>query len=221
MNDHPSGIRYVLFDLDDTVYARDKGLMDLISRRISEYMEQRLGMDPKTVKELRQRYYERYGTTGRGLFIHHSLDLEDYFSFVHDVPVEELLRRDGDLDQMLEGLDAEKVIFTNATTRHARRVLRALGIERHFARIIDIHDLEFIPKPDIRAYKKVLKLLKARPEECMLVEDRVRNLTPGKALGMSTVLVGGTEPAEGADFVLEDITELGKLLEHPRAPEGQ
>jgi len=224
MDENNDAIKYVLFDLDETIYAKDNGLMDLVSERISDYMRSHLGMDSKTVEELRLRYYKEYGTTGRGLYLHHDLDVEDYFSFVHDVPVEKFLKPDRRLDQMMASLDAVKVIFTNATGDHARRVLRALGIEGHFQRIIDIRDLDYVAKPDIRAYHKALKLLYARPEECMLVEDRPLNLKPGKALGMMTVLIGSQRVAEGADFALEDVTELGDLVERiqsSRRAEGQ
>ncbi len=224
MKENDATIEYVLFDLDETIYAKDNGLMDLVSERISDYMRSYLGMDSKTVEELRLKYYQEYGTTGRGLYLHHDLDLEDYFSFVHDVPVEKLLKPDRRLDQMMATLDAEKVIFTNATADHARRVLRALGIEGHFLRIIDIRDLDYVAKPDIRAYHKALKLLDARPEECMLVEDRPLNLKPGKELGMMTVLIGNQRHAEGVDFVLEDIAEVGELVERIRSSrraEGQ
>lgn len=214
-------IRNVLFDLDETVYPKDTGLMDLVSRRITEYMSQRMGIDPETVSELRLEYYERYGTTGRGLFLHHDFDVEDYFSFVHDLPVEEFLKPNGRLDQMLEELQPRKVIFTNATTEHAQRVLRALGIERHFSRLIDIRDLKYLPKPDLRAYRKVLEILSAQPEECILVEDRLRNLKPGKDLGMITVLIGNQSAADGADFVLQDVTEVGKVLERIQSDADQ
>ena len=210
-------IRHVLFDLDETVYAKESGLMDLISQRISDYMISRLGMDSKTVNELRLRYYKKYGTTSRGLYLHHKLDSEDYFSYVHDVPVEKSLKPNHRLDHMLATLEAQKAIFTNATADHALRVLRALGIDEHFQQIIDIRDLEHIPKPDIRAYHKALKLLNARPEECVLVEDHSSNLKPGKELGMTTVLIGNQHVAEGVDFVLEDVTELGKLVERIRS----
>ncbi|TKJ30785.1 MAG: pyrimidine 5'-nucleotidase [Chloroflexi bacterium B3_Chlor] len=213
-------IEYVLFDLDETMYSKDNGLMEMVSQRISDYMSERMGIDHETVAELRREYYERYGTTGRGLFLHHDLDEEDYFAFVHDLPVEDFLKPDDRLDRMLWDLRAGKFIFTNATAEHARRVLQALGIERHFQRIIDIRDLEYVPKPDIRAYQRVLKLLSARPEECVLVEDRVRNLIPGKELGMTTVLIGNQRVAEGADFVVEDVAEVGELVNRIRSGES-
>jgi putative hydrolase of the HAD superfamily len=206
-------VRYVLFDLDETMYPKETGIMDMISQRINEYMSLRLGIDPGDVASLRRQYYERYGTTGRGLSLHYEMDLRDYFEFVHDLPVEEILGPDARLKEMLDSLDAEKTIFTNATARHAQRVLQALQVQQHFQRIIGIVELGFVPKPDMRAYRRTLQLLGARPKECLLVDDRVRNLSPGRELGMTTVLVGGEDSGDGAHYVIADVTELGGLME--------
>ncbi len=211
-------VRHVLFDLDETMYRKDTGVMDLISERINEYMSLRLGIDPVDVAAIRQRYYREYGTTGRGLHLHYDLDLDDYFEFVHDLPVEEVLRPDRRLDGMLGGLSAEKSIFTNATARHARRVLRVLGVARHFGHIVGIAELQYVPKPDIRAYHRMLQLLGAQAEECVLVDDRVRNLRPGQSLGMTTVLVGDDAPDDGVDYVVDDVTEVGRIVEIIRCP---
>jgi len=206
-------ITHVLFDLDETIYPTESGLMDLISERINEYMTQRLGMDPADVAATRQQYYQQYGTTGRGLYLNHGLDAEDYLEFVHDLPVEDMLRPDPGLDSMLEGLRANKSIFTNATVGHARRVLEVLGVARHFQQIIGIAELQYVPKPDLRAYQRALELLGARAEECLLVDDRERNLAPGRSLGMTTVLVGGSQTGNGADFVVDVVTEVGDVME--------
>ncbi len=214
MSENDDTLEYVLFDLDETLYRKETGLMDLVSQRITEYMRLRLKMDCETVDEVRRRYYERYGTTSRGLYVHHNLDQEDYFSFVHDVPVEECLKADAGLNRMLANLEVAKVVFTNSTVKHARRVLRALGVDSHFQRIIDISDLDYIPKPDIRAYQKALALLETRAERCVLVDDHPPNLGPGKQLGMITVLIGNQPAAEGVDYILEQVTELGQLLDH-------
>jgi putative hydrolase of the HAD superfamily len=205
-------VHYVLFDLDETMYPKETGIMDLIGERINEYMSLRLGIHPDDVASLRRRYYERYGTTGRGLFLHHEVDVREYFEFVHDLPVEDILQPDARLDEMLDSLAVEKAIFTNATAEHAERVLRALEVQRHFGWIIGIVELEYVPKPDVRAYHRALELLRARPKECLLVDDRVRNLSPGHDLGMTTVLVGGEDAADGADYVIADITEFGALM---------
>ena len=212
-----NSIRHVLFDLDETMYPTETGVMDLIGERINEYMSRRLGIHPEEVSALRGAYYERYGTTGRGLYLHYDMDVHDYFEFVHDLPLEDLLQPDPRLDEMLASLDGEMVIFTNATAEHARRVLQVLQVEQHFDRIVGIKELEYVPKPDIRAYQKTLELAQARPEECLLIDDRVRNLEPGQRLGMTTVLVGGSAGDDGADFVIDEIVQLGDLMKEIRS----
>jgi putative hydrolase of the HAD superfamily len=194
------------------MYPTETGIMDLINDRINQYMCLRLGMDPENVARMRRRYYEQYGTTGRGLYMHHDIDVGEYFEFVHDLPVEDILEPDPRLDQMLEGLEAEKIIFTNATAAHAWRVLRALRVDRHFDRIVDIEAMAYVPKPDLRAYRQALEFLQVRGEECLLVDDRLRNLRPGRELGMTTVLVGLDQPGDGADFVVEDVVGVGNVV---------
>jgi len=212
-----NSIKHVLFDLDETMYPTETGIMDLISDRINEYMSLRLGIDPAEVGAIREQYYRRYGTTGRGLYLHHELDADDYFEFVHDLPLEEMLRPDLGLDSMLERLGAEKSIFSNATAGHARRVLDVLGVSRHFSRIMGIAELGYVPKPDLRAYRRALELLEARGEECLLVDDRARNLVPGRSLGMTTVLVGPNRNEDSADFVVDEVTQVAQVMEAIRS----
>jgi hypothetical protein len=40
----------------------------------------------------------------------------------------------------------------------------------------------------------------------------LRNLRPGRELGMTTVLVGLDEPGDGADFVVEHVVEVGDVV---------
>ena len=69
-------LRYILFDLDETLYPSQSGLMAAISGLMSQYMVERLGMPPTEVPALREHYYRTYGTTLRGLQIHHGIDPE-------------------------------------------------------------------------------------------------------------------------------------------------
>lgn len=212
-------MKYILFDLDDTLYPKESGVMQRVSQLILEYMERRLGLEPARAAALRREYLRRYGTTMRGLQEDFQIDVDDYLAYVHDFPVEEILQPNPALDRMLAGIAAEKVLFTNATAEHARRVLAALGIERHFSRIFDIVFLGYVNKPDQRAYQRALEALGAQPQECLLVDDAARNLRPAKALGMITVLVGA-QKSEDADFVIDDILKLGQVVEVANARRG-
>jgi putative hydrolase of the HAD superfamily len=116
---------------------------------------------------------------------------------------------------MLARLPQRKVIFTNADAPHAERVISRLGVAKHFERIVDVHALHFVNKPDPRAYQHVLALIGAAPEECLFADDAVRNLQPAHALGMTAALVspaGGALP-EGVDYQMDSILELEPLLQ--------
>jgi putative hydrolase of the HAD superfamily len=208
-------IKYILFDLDDTLYPKEIGLMAAIGQRIHQYMEERVGLDPVMARDLRRHYLQTYGTTLKGLQIHYSIDTDDYLSYVHDVPLGDYLKPDKTLDRALTEIQAEKVVFTNATTEHAHRVLRFLGVEHHFSRIVDLRATNYQNKPQPGAYRYVLDILGARPEECLIVEDSVRNLRPAKEMGMVTVLVNSSGE-DGVDFVIDDVTQVVEVFKRIR-----
>ncbi|HAL61838.1 MAG TPA: pyrimidine 5'-nucleotidase [Chloroflexi bacterium] len=205
-------INHILFDLDETLYPKETGLMTAVSQRINDYMRLRLGIPASQIPELRKEFYRRYGTTSRGLYLHHHLDVHDYLVYVHDLPVEEYLSPDPLLEGVLGSIEAERAVFTNSPREYVQRVLRALGVERHFDHIFDIYFLEQINKPDKRAYLKVIEALETDGQDCLIVDDLARNLKPGKDLGMLTVLVGDGQE-EGVDFVIPKVTELERIME--------
>jgi len=134
-------IRYALFDVDETLYPPEAGVLQAIDRRIERYLVERMGLALPQAVSLRAEYTQRYGTTLGGLLAHHAADAEDYLAYVHDVPIETLLQPNAGLDRALQELPWELMVFTNADRRHAERVLRALGIRSRFRRIFDITGL--------------------------------------------------------------------------------
>jgi putative hydrolase of the HAD superfamily len=207
-------LEYLLFDLDETIYPRGSGLMRAISERISLYMIERMEMDPDVVPELRRAYWEKYGTTSRGLQILHGLDIEDYMRYVHDLPLEEYIGPNQVLDSALASLPQKKVVFTNATAEHARAVLQVLGIAHHFGPVYDVFFAGNEGKPAPGVYRRLLDSLGVSGEVCLMVEDSARNLRPAKSLGMTTVLVGPPDGTnnEGVDFVIDEIADIARVV---------
>jgi putative hydrolase of the HAD superfamily len=206
-------IRYLLFDLDNTLYPQSSGLWEAIGDRINLYMMERLGMHPAEVGRKRDEFLTAFGTTLRALRHHYGIDPGEFLTFVHDLPLKRYIGYEPALDQMLERLPFSKVIFTNADAQHARRVLARLGIARHFERIIDIYALEFVNKPDPRAYLKALDYISAQSDECVFIEDSLINIRPARSLGMTTVLVRDGEALDGADRHIRKVTELEAILQ--------
>lgn len=206
-------VRVLLFDLDETLYPPRTGMFDEVAERIHRYME-RIGLSPAEIPQMRHRYLQRYGTTLRGLQLHHQVDTNDYLHFVHDFDVTHYIRPNRKLDAVLRELPQEKVLFTNATAEYAHRVLRALGIAHHFEQIFDIRAIRFHSKPDPEAYRIVLENLSARGEDCLLIEDNISNLQAGKKVGMYTMLVGNAHgPVDHVDFVVDDVIQVREVVQ--------
>jgi len=203
-----------LFDLDDTLYARASGLWPAIGERINRYLTERMGLEADLAISLRHRYMETFGTTLNGLRAEYQIEPEDYLAYVHDLPLEEYLEASPELSQMLARLSLRKVIFTNADAPHAERVLARLGVASHFERIIDVHALDFVNKPQPGAYARALDLIGAQPADCMFLDDAVRNLRPAHDLGLTAVLVSpaGSPLPEGIDYQIDSILDLEALL---------
>jgi putative hydrolase of the HAD superfamily len=207
-------IRIILFDLDDTLYPRQAGIMDQIRLLMLRYLRTHFGLSPPEADELRRQYFQTYGTTMRGLQANHQIDADEFLRYVHDIPLHNYLQPNPCLDAVLSSIPQEKVVFTNASREHAEKVLDVLGIRHHFVHIVDVRDLGYDSKPQPVAYRRVCKLLRARPEECLLVEDNLRNLRPAKDLGMTTVLVGSDGADDSVDYAIHRIEEIGDVLHH-------
>ncbi len=209
-----SPLQIILFDLDDTLYPRETGLMRQVGGRIETYLRQQMDLTVEQSKNLRRRYWTQYGTTLNGLVVEHQVDAEDYLDFVHDIPLEQFLSPDPQLDRMLARISQRKIIFTNSTTEHASRVLDRLGITGHFEEILDVRSMGYRSKKSIEVHQRALERVGASGPDCMLVEDSLHNLTPAKTLGMTTVLVGQQGPGENnVDFYIPSVLDLGDILQ--------
>ena len=178
-----------IFDLDNTIYDINLGLFKKISNRITDFIMSKYSLDIDQAKKIQKEYYLKYGLTLRGLIVEKKLDPEEFLDYVHDVEHPELEKND-QLISKIRMLEGKKIIFTNATSKHAKKILNILELEHDFDQIIDIKDLEYIPKPDKRSYKKLLECLNLNKEnldKTIFFEDTVKNLIPAKELGITTV----------------------------------
>ena len=178
-----------IFDLDNTMYDINLGLFKKISNRITDFIMSKYSLDIDQAKKIQKEYYLKYGLTLRGLIVEKKLEPEEFLDYVHDVEHPELKKND-QLISKIRILEGKKIIFTNATSKHAKKILKILELEHDFDQIIDIKDLEYIPKPDKRSYKKLLECLnlnKKNLDKTIFFEDTVKNLIPAKELGITTV----------------------------------
>ena len=205
----------LFLDLDDTLYPHTSGLWEAVGGRIQSYIEVKLNIGAEDASHLRAQYLAQFGTTLNGLMHNHQIDPMEYLNYVHDVPVENLIPPDPDLQTMLASITIPRVIFTNAYLDYAMRVLKQLGISNLIDQIIDILTLDFSNKPHPEAYHRALALVEnPPPETCLLVDDRYPNLSAAAEFGMTTVLVGDGVVEGRVDYTIEHIHDLISAVPH-------
>jgi putative hydrolase of the HAD superfamily len=205
-----------IFDLDNCLYPASTGLFELIDERMGAYIERLLGCDPVEAKRVQKAHFHQHGTTLAGLMRDNQVDPHDFLGDVHAIPLDRVAR-DERLSRGLDRLPGRKIIFTNGDAPYARRVLGALGIERHFSELHDIHGAELRPKPDTHGYRLLLDRFGIDPSRAAMIEDMAQNLRPAKMLGMTTVWVdNGSERGNHGhhpEFIDITIADVGEWLE--------
>ncbi|MDT8376151.1 MAG: pyrimidine 5'-nucleotidase [Mariprofundaceae bacterium] len=178
-----------VIDLDNTLYAADSGVFARMDKRMTAYVASELGLDSRSADELRVKYWKAYGTTLRGMMLHHGMEPEAFLHDVHDVNAHELLKKDEALDGALTRLPGRKVIHTNGIREHAERILETLGVLHHFERIYDVRFNGYIPKPDKETLAMLIKAEGSVPERTLVVDDMQDNLAVATELGCRTVWI--------------------------------
>jgi putative hydrolase of the HAD superfamily len=175
-----------VFDLDNTLYPAASNLFASVSRRMTAFIENRFGLSTGAAREKQRDFFERYGTTLRGLMVEDGLDPLPFLDYVHQIDLAPLCP-DPILAEKLAALPGRKLIFTNATRHHAERIMRHVGIHDHFTEIFDIASADFVPKPDKATYARMLDRHGVTPGRACMIDDLAWNLEPAKAFGMKTV----------------------------------
>ena len=186
-------IKYWIFDLDNTLYEGDTKVFEQVSKRMSKYISAKLNISIEEAKKIQKNYFHEYNTTLNGMIKNHKIDAKEFLDFVHDVDLS-FLKNNKSLELELNKIRGKKIIFTNGSRSHANNVTKRIGINKLFDGVFDIVDCDFVPKPAIESYKKLIEKYKIEPQYCIFIEDIARNLKPAYELGMKTVWIKNKEP---------------------------
>ena len=170
-------IKFWIFDLDNTLYSGKTRVFEQVSKKMTQYVSNKLNVNLDKAKKIQIDYFHKYNTTLNGMIKNHKIDANEFLDFVHDIDID-FLKKDLKLNEELKKLDGKKIIFTNGPRKHALNVTRKIGIDQHFDDIFDIIDSNFVPKPAMKPYKKLVEKHKIDPNLCVFIEDIARNLKP-------------------------------------------
>ena len=178
-------IKYWIFDLDNTLYSGQTKVFSEVDKKMSTFISKKMDVDLVKAKEIQKKYFYEYGTTLSGLMKQNSIDPHEFLEFVHDIDIS-WLPKDLKLKDELIKIKEKKYIFTNGSNAHVKNVTKQLGIDGLFDGAFDIVDANFVPKPHIEPYKKIIDKFKIEPTKSILIEDIAHNLEQAKNLGMKT-----------------------------------
>ena len=207
-----------LFDLDNTLYPPSAGLFAHIDVKMGAFIQRLLNVDSVEARRIQKDFFHEHGTTLRGLMNEHAVEPAHFLDDVHDIDMS-ALEADTRLVAAMARLPGRKLVFTNADTAYAARVLERLGLADAFEAIHCIHGMDYRPKPDPIAYHALIARHRIDPTRALFVEDMARNLAPAKALGMTTVWVnnGSEHGAHGAgNYIDIEIDDVGAWLDSLR-----
>jgi putative hydrolase of the HAD superfamily len=205
-------ITTIIFDVDDTLYDVSTGFT---SHRngdvICKYMVEHLGFDDEEqARKVRNEYFAKYHSTAKALTIaqqegklpasapefdtaHMAQYWADYLDY------SKLGGKKKDLHDTLATCSLQLVAFSNGPRIYVRRVLEHLGLWDLFGeeRLFAVDDVLPYCKPEAKAFEIIFEKLGIdRPEDCIMVEDSMKNIRQAKALGMKTVLITGRNENE-------------------------
>ena len=205
-----SHVRTWVFDMDDTLYPREQGLMALVQARINAYVVEAVGLEPGEARVLQRQFLDEHGTTLAGLMANYTIEPEHFLQIVHDVPMDGL-EPSPRLAEQLKRLPGRKILFTNGARDYAYRVLDRLGIADCFEGVFAIEDADLTPKPAPSTFRRVIERFRFEPRSAAFFEDTPKNLEPAKALGMATILIGdghGKPIGDHIDHVAPDLLDF-------------
>ena len=219
-------MKYLLLDLDGVCYGSHNGyplekVFGLVSKRMTLFIQEKLGLDEKKAKELQTNYFYKYNTSLNGLMLHHNVIGDEFLKYVHDIDIS-FMKEDKIMRNELESLDMEKFIFTNGSAEHAQNILTRLGIYDLFGKekVFDIKDAGYVPKPEAQTFDLMVKKFGINPKETIYIEDIAKNLSIGFERGCTTVWLINDEHFgkidSDKDYISHKIENLSLFLKEIR-----
>jgi len=197
-----------IFDLDNTLYSADSGIFQQVHKLMGKFIVEHLSVNTNEAKNIQRKYYKKHGTTLRGLMDNHGVDPDYFLEKVHKLDYS-IVNPNLKLAKNLENLNGKKFIFTNANKKHADIILDKLQIANIFEGIFDIKMANYIPKPEIQTYEKLIETYNINPNKTIMFDDIAKNLVPASKVGFTTVWID-----VGHENFSDDIASSKKYLDY-------
>jgi len=183
-------------------------VFELINQDMTKYISNVLNVSKENADKIRMDYWQRYGSTLRGLQINHRIQTNDFLKKTHDLKkIESKIKPVRYIKKIMHSIREDKIVLTNAPKHYADFVLKKIGIFHHFKKIICIEDNFYIPKPNQNVFKSVKKL---PYEKFILIDDNKENLKQAFFCGFITLHLSCIR--EQNAYINFRLNQLNKIL---------
>ncbi len=200
-------IKTIIFDLGG-VYFSDgvKKLVDTLSQKygleriaIAKALEDPLASDYRMGKVSEDTFWDAMKKQWGISESSQSLALLWHTQYV---PIDGMVH----LVDKLKDAGFELLFLSDNIPQRVEYLEKKYNFTRHFSDGVYSHHIG-ARKPDIKMYEEVLKKTKSRPEECVFIDDKQKNLIPAQKIGMKTIHF------ISPDQLLEELQQLGIAIQ--------
>lgn len=201
----------IIFDVDDTLY--DVGTGFTAHRNgdaVQTFMVEKFNFPSlEAAKAVRDEYFLQYHATAKALTVaqqegkfpegsslFEARELSEWWAAnlkfqLLGGPKSDEFQKD------LRECPLQLVAFSNGPRKYVKRVLQELQLWELFgeSKLFAVDDVLPSCKPEKEAFQKVFDAVGVEAEECIMVEDSMKNIRRAKELGMKTILVRGKQGA--------------------------
>jgi putative hydrolase of the HAD superfamily len=210
----PPSRRVWIFDLDNTLHDARAAIFPAMHEQMNAYLRRNFNLDDEGANTMRRFFWERYGTTLKGLVRHYGHDPRRFIRETHQFPeLSAQVVGENALRHALARLGGRRLVFSNAPRHYVEEVLGALGVRRYFDAVYTIESTRYRPKPAFQGFRVLLRAHDLEPHRCALIDDQLENLRAARRLGMSTVWVSAERRrVPFVDLRVKSVTELPRLV---------
>lgn len=208
-----------VFDNDGTLYD-DFGAGEQFMRIFFQYFSQSLHFPiehvPNEVTRLKKKWCTEFSILA--LVKEHNINFSEIVNNTYlRIKLEECNITAPDIARMniLNSINAHKVVFTNNPSVFARHVLSYIGLSDCFSDFIGMEETGFFGKPDYKAYKVVEDRHKGY-DRIIFCDDSLKNLKTARELGWITVWYKPSDIKEIEDasghIIISSFEDLKKFV---------
>lgn len=208
----PKSPKVLIFDIDNTLYCESTGLEAKIITQFLQYAVKR-GIPQETVVSISKAYSEQYGLAFKGFLKDYpEIDVDEFESCVDgSITINDYLKVDDELVELLEKCEYKMYCFTNANYKHAMKVLKALNITKYMSGVFYCEYVcggDFLCKPSKEAYEIVEGLLDGCTK--YFWDDNARNVEMAMRRGWYAYQVNVNQNIKSMmnSFYLEDVVKV-------------